>query len=82
MKNLIERRLYGELRESLDENPVVALIGPRQCGKSTLAKMVRVDSPKLLYLDLENPFDLEKLTHPELFLSRNILYLCNQLAYS
>lgn len=71
MNNLIKRRLYGELRESLDENPVVALIGPRQCGKSTLAKMIRADFRKSLYLDLENPFDLEKLAHPEFFLSRN-----------
>ena len=39
MNNLIERHLYGELRQSLDENPVVALIGPRQCGKSTLLEM-------------------------------------------
>ena len=71
MDNLIKRRIYGELRESLDENPVVALIGPRQCGKSTLAKMIRADFQNSLYLDLENPFDLEKLAHPEFFLSRN-----------
>lgn len=71
MNNLKKRHLYGELRESLDENPVVALIGPRQCGKSTLAKMIRANFQKSLYLDLENPFDLEKLAHPEFFLSRN-----------
>ena len=71
MDKLIKRHLYGELRESLDENPVVALIGPRQCGKSTLAKMIRAGFRKSLYLDLENPFDLEKLAHPEFFLSRN-----------
>lgn len=71
MKELIKRHIYGELRESLECNPVVALIGPRQCGKSTLAKMIRAEFPASLYLDLENPFDLEKLAHPEFFLSRN-----------
>jgi len=71
MKELIKRHIYGELRESLADNPVVALIGPRQCGKSTLAKMIQAEIPASLYLDLENPFDLEKLAHPEFFLSRN-----------
>ena len=71
MKELIKRHIYGELRESLEDNPVVALIGPRQCGKSTLAKMIQAEIPASLYLDLENPFDLEKLAHPEFFLSRN-----------
>ena len=72
MKELIKRHIYGELRESLECNPVVALIGPRQCGKSTLAKMIRAEFPASLYLDLENPFDLEKLAHPEFFLSRKL----------
>ena len=71
MDKLIKRHLYGELRESLEYNPVVALIGPRQCGKSTLAKMIQAEFPASLYLDLENPFDLAKLVHPEFFLSRN-----------
>ena len=71
MSKLIKRHIYAELRESLEDNPVVALIGPRQCGKSTLAKMIKAEFPGSLYLDLENPFDLEKLAHPEFFLSRN-----------
>lgn len=29
MKELIKRHIYGELRESLEDNPVVMLIGPR-----------------------------------------------------
>ena len=33
--------------------------------------MIRAEFPASLYLDLENSFDLEKLAHPEFFLSRN-----------
>jgi len=47
--------------------PAVALLGPRQCGKSTLAKHV-IGSYPSVYLDLERPSDLRKLTNPELFL--------------
>jgi hypothetical protein len=43
MRGYINRRLEGELQRSLDHNPVTALIGPRQCGKSTLARHENVD---------------------------------------
>jgi predicted AAA+ superfamily ATPase len=33
----IERGLQGRLEEALADTPVVCLLGPRQCGKSTLA---------------------------------------------
>lgn len=43
---------------------VVALLGPRQCGKTTLAReFVRVDSPN--YFDLEDPAGLARLSEPE-----------------
>ena len=71
MNNYINRRIQGDIRERLDENPVVALIGPRQCGKSTLAKMLKTGFPDSTYLDLENPRDLEKLGDPVFFLERN-----------
>ncbi len=48
--------------------PAVALLGPRQVGKTTLALMV-VESRSALYLDLENPEDLLKLSDPSAFLS-------------
>jgi predicted AAA+ superfamily ATPase len=38
----------------------VALLGPRQVGKTTLAQAFRADRPSI-YLDPENPADLEKL---------------------
>lgn len=50
-------------------NPVVALLGPRQCGKTTLAKqfLSRVDGPTHFF-DLENPQHLARLEQPMLAL--------------
>ncbi len=53
------------------EFPAVALLGPRQAGKTTLARVVAAQRPDSLFLDLERPSDLAKLADPELFLSRH-----------
>lgn len=51
------------IQKALKRSPVVALIGPRQCGKTTLARQfVRLDS--LNYFDLENPVSLMRLDEP------------------
>lgn len=50
------------MRSALKNAPVVALLGPRQCGKTTLAR--RVAPPHCTYLDLENPRDLGLLDEP------------------
>ncbi len=65
---MIPRLLYPQLSEALAYSPAVALIGPRQVGKTTLALEVgqTVDA---LYLDLESEQDLAKLTQPELYLA-------------
>ena len=57
-----------ELVQSLASFPVTVILGPRQCGKSTLAKHVIATREDTLFLDLERPSDLRKLTDPELFL--------------
>jgi hypothetical protein len=44
--------------------PVVAILGPRQCGKTTLAKAIGADH----YFDLENPRDAARLDQPQLAL--------------
>lgn len=52
-------------------HPIVALLGPRQCGKTTLAKMFAKEQTKLPrenYFDLENPADLKRLSEPLLAL--------------
>lgn len=44
--------------------PAVGILGPRQCGKSTLAKQLQPDH----FFDLKNPRDLAKLQQPQLAL--------------
>ncbi|MCQ3802779.1 MAG: ATP-binding protein [bacterium] len=65
---MIRRRLHPHLHELLSENPAVALIGPRQVGKTTLAWQI-ADEMDSVYLDLESPSDLAKLSEPELYLA-------------
>ena len=64
---MIKRNLTPFLQQRLEQFPAVTLLGPRQVGKTTLAKHVSksVDS---IYLDLENPQDLEKLEDPRGYL--------------
>ena len=67
LQRYIKRDLETELRHSLDSFPVTALLGPRQCGKSTLARHVVSNIEGTTYLDLEKPSDLRKLDDPEFF---------------
>lgn len=64
---MIERRIRSELIARLDESPAVALLGPRQVGKTTLAHEMADERPSI-YLDLESDRDRAKLTDPELYL--------------
>ncbi len=61
------RKLEVELSDYLRDFPAVVVLGPRQCGKSTLAKALIKKTGGAIYLDLENPSDLAKLHDPELF---------------
>ncbi|MBC7782050.1 MAG: ATP-binding protein [Proteobacteria bacterium] len=65
---MIERILLSSLRERLAGAPGVVLLGPRQCGKTTLARMIAAETPGTLFLDLERPADRARLAAPELFL--------------
>ncbi len=71
MHKYVPRLLEPQVRESLARNPVVALLGPRQCGKSTLAKKILSGSGKAVYLDLERPSDRAKLRDPEAYFEMN-----------
>ena len=52
-------------------HPAVALVGPRQCGKSTLSRMVATsESSATLFFDLERAVDLRRLSVPEQALAR------------
>lgn len=65
---MIKRRIASQLNELLDESPAVALLGPRQVGKTTLALSIGDERPSM-YLDLESDADRAKLSEPELYLS-------------
>ncbi|MEA1922806.1 MAG: AAA family ATPase, partial [Pseudomonadota bacterium] len=68
---MIERRLHNKLNALLDKNPAVVLVGPRQAGKTTLALEI-VSARNALYLDLESPRDLAKLSDIEQFCLANV----------
>ena len=69
---MIARRIHTDIKDSLSYFPIVAIIGPRQVGKTTLAKQIMTESAKpTLYLDLELQSDLFKLNDAELFLSQH-----------
>lgn len=67
---MIPRRLLPTLASALAESPAVALLGPRQVGKTTLALEVARTRPSV-YLDLESEADRAKLSEPELYLSQH-----------
>ncbi|HFB39129.1 MAG TPA: ATPase, partial [Oceanithermus sp.] len=68
---MIQRRLRRELEKRLATFPAVALLGPRQVGKTTLALEVAKGRPSI-YLDLESDADLAKLAEPELYLRERL----------
>lgn len=61
--------MVSKLNELLGRFPAVVLLGPRQVGKTTLAKQCAVDRGGI-YLDLESQRDLSKLSDPEDYLSQ------------
>jgi len=67
---MLPRRLLPSLTDALAETPVVALLGPRQVGKTTLALEIAKAQPSV-YLDLESEADRAKLSEPELYLPQH-----------
>jgi len=69
---MLPRRLKKLLEQRLREFPAVALLGPRQVGKTTLARTFTQQAPGIptpvTYLDLEDPADLAKLSDPSGYL--------------
>jgi len=65
---MIDRSLAPRLEDALAHTPAVALLGPRQVGKTTLA-LAAGRHFDALYLDLESEQDRAKLAEPELYLS-------------
>ncbi len=66
------RFVQDQILRFIQHFPVVAIIGPRQVGKTTLAKMLVPGLTKpSVYIDLENPADHAKFSEPLLFLQAN-----------
>lgn len=67
---MFTRNITPEFLELIAERPVVALVGPRQVGKTTLVRSLKSQfSAEPLYLDLESMEDLNRLNDPELYLA-------------
>lgn len=64
-------RYFEEIKGASKHFPVIAMIGPRQVGKTTLARefFSKMSSPPQNYFDLEDPEDLRRLQDPKLALS-------------
>jgi hypothetical protein len=58
---MIIRNFQAQVEETLKWSPAVAILGPRQVGKTTLAKNIAAEQSSAIYLDLENPTDMLKL---------------------
>lgn len=60
---IVRELLLDQVREALERSPVVLLAGPRQCGKTTLAREL-IDEGSVNYFDLEDPVSLARLDEP------------------
>lgn len=69
---MIKREAQTAIIQKLHRSPAVAILGPRQVGKTTLAKQIAKEwDSESLYLDLERPSDVARLHDPELFLQEH-----------
>jgi uncharacterized protein len=65
--NFVARKTnLAEIQQLLSSFSVVAILGPRQCGKTTIAKKIN----NRHYFDFENPIDLAKFENPQLLLEK------------
>lgn len=71
MHDFIQRKIEDTIHRYLKIFPVVAVLGPRQCGKSTLVKRLSQNWGDSLFLDLQYDMDLGKLDQPSFFFESN-----------
>lgn len=64
-----KRLAEQKIKDSVKHYPVTALLGPRQCGKSTTIKELFSGYPGFVYIDLEKPSDMRKLDEAEWYFS-------------
>ncbi len=66
--SMIRRSVFKDIIRALDRQAAVALLGPRQVGKTTLAHEI---GRPFVYLDLESKKDRDKISDPVLFCQKN-----------
>lgn len=71
---MIKRQVHPLVLQALSPQAVVALLGPRQVGKTTLVLEISQKTPSI-YLGLEPQLDRDKLFDPELYLSQLVYFL-------
>ena len=65
------RQAFAKIQEQLSWSPAVAILGARQIGKTTIAKLVADQYPGSVYLDLESPQALARLEQADVFFKAN-----------
>lgn len=67
---MIRHQFIQEVHKSFEITPICVLLGPRQCGKTTLARQyaASIKEGPVHFFDLEDPLDLAKLETPKLTL--------------
>jgi predicted AAA+ superfamily ATPase len=69
---MVNRDDLAKLTQKSEWAPAIAILGPRQCGKTTLAKTYgALQGNDFIYLDLESPTDKAKLTDAEAYFKLN-----------
>lgn len=68
---MLNRKLTPLLASRLQHQPAVAILGPRQVGKTTLAREIAASSPNAIFLDLERESDRAQLARADLFFPRH-----------
>lgn len=78
---MIERRHKTLVRRDLAEVPAVVLLGPRQVGKTTLARAIASEDPDTLYVDLEDPTEASRFSEAREYLDlhRNRLVILDEV---
>jgi predicted AAA+ superfamily ATPase len=68
---MLRRKLFPLIASRLQHQPAVAILGPRQVGKTTLAREIAASSPGAVFLDLEREADRAQLARADLFFPRH-----------
>ena len=84
LQNCVQRKLLLNIQNRLQQMPAVAILGPRQVGKTTLAKLIVNDYPNAQFLDLERNQDRQILQQPDLYFPshRDQLVVIDEVQFS